>query len=72
MRKGWTDYVRKVRKKGNRGSNSMTHREAMTAASKTWPKEKAKLLRKLKRQCRSRSLQAPPEQKSTELESENV
>ena len=72
MRKGWTDYVRQVRKKGNRGASTMTHREAMKAASTTWPKEKAKLLRRLKKQCRKRSREAPPAQTKTVPEPENV
>jgi len=50
MRKGWTDHVAEVRRKGNRGKKTMTHREAMKVASVTWPKMKAKLLRKAKRQ----------------------
>ena len=41
MRKGWTDHVAEVRRKGNRGKKTMTHREAMKAASVTWPKMKA-------------------------------
>ena len=46
MRKGWTDYVAEVRRKGNRGKKTMTHRDAMRAASVTWPKAKAKLISK--------------------------
>lgn len=49
MRKAWTDYVAEVRRKGNRGKKTMTHREAMRAASVTWPKAKAKLIRKLRK-----------------------
>ena len=50
MRKGWTDHVAEVRRKGNRGKKTMSHQEAMKAASVTWPKKKAKLLRNAKRQ----------------------
>ena len=64
MRKGWTDYVRAVRKKGNRGKKTMTHREAMKSASVSWPKEKAKLVRRMKRQCKKQSREEPQEQKT--------
>ena len=57
MRKGWTDHVAETRRKGNRGKKTMTHREAMQAASGTWPKIKAKLLRKQKK-CPKKT---PPE-----------
>ena len=46
MRKGWTDHVKETRRKGNRGKRTMTHREAMKAASVTWPKLKKRLLKK--------------------------
>lgn len=46
MRKGWTDHVAETRRKGNRGKNTMSHKEAMRAASVTWPKAKAKLEKK--------------------------
>ena len=49
MRKGWTDHVAEVRRKGNRGKKTMSHQEAMKAASVTWPKKKAKLQRQAKR-----------------------
>ena len=72
MRKGWTDYVAKVRRKGNRGKSVMSHREAMKAASLTWPKEKAKLLRKRKKECRRQSVAEPPEQIGKEPSHQNV
>ena len=50
MRKGWTDHVADTRRKGNRGKNSMSHKEAMKAASVTWPKAKAKLERKIRKE----------------------
>lgn len=62
MRKAWTDHVSETRRKGNRGKNTMSHREAMKAASETWPKAKAKLERKLKREKKSAS--KPREQKT--------
>lgn len=40
----------------------MTHKEAMKAASVTWPKAKAKLLRKRKKECRRESVVEPPAQ----------
>ena len=50
MRKAWTDHVAETRRKGNRGKKNMTHREAMKAASVTWPKVKAKLERRLRKE----------------------
>ena len=71
MRKAWTDYVAKTRRKGNRGKNTMTHREAMKEASLTWPKEKAKLQRKRKRECKKQSVVVPPPQIVKEPSNEN-
>jgi hypothetical protein len=63
MRKAWMDWVAKTRKKGNRGKdNSMTHREALKAAAVTWPKEKAKLIRRQKRVCKKKAVVKPPEE----------
>ena len=70
MRKSWTDYVASVKRKGNRGKKSMTHVEAMRSASITWPKEKAKILRRRKRECKQRSDAKPPQQKTDEHELE--
>ena len=70
MRKAWQEYVSDVRRKGNRGKNkTMTHKEAMTCASQTWPKQKAKLLRKMKK---AESAAKPLKQKTAENTSENV
>ena len=71
MRRAWTDYVAEVRRKGNRGKKTMTHREAMKAASVTWPKAKAKLLRKHKK---SGSVVKPPPRKKEDetLESDQA
>ena len=60
MRKAWMDWVAKTRKKGNRGKgNVMTHRQALKAAAVTWPKEKAKILRRQKRICKKQSAPKP-------------
>ena len=50
MRKSWTDHVAETRRKGNRGKKTMTHREAMKAASVTWPKIKKRLLKRQQRE----------------------
>jgi hypothetical protein len=61
MRKAWMDYVAKTRKKGNRGKgNTMTHKEALKTAAVTWPKEKAKIMRRKMRECKKRPAAAPP------------
>ena len=63
MRKAWMDWVAKTRKKGNRGKdNHMSHREALKAAAVTWPKEKAKILRRQKRACKKQAAVKPPPQ----------
>ena len=51
MRKEWFDYVRKVRKKMSRGKGTppCTHRQAMSAASESWPTEKVKIMKRIKR-----------------------
>ena len=72
MRKGWTDHVATTRRKGNRGKLSMTHKEAMKAASVTWPKAKAKLLRKRKKECRRQSVPEPPAQTAKEPAPQSV
>ena len=59
MRSAWLDHVRNTKKKGNRGKNTMSHKEAMAAASKTWPKEKKKAERRIKRQAKNESETCP-------------
>ena len=46
MRSHWFEHVAKTRKTMLRTNKNTTHREAMGAASKTWPKQKEKLLKK--------------------------
>ena len=54
MRKFWFEHVRKTRKKLSKGKKEQaTHRQAMAAASVTWPKEKAKIERRLKREAKA-------------------
>ena len=69
MRKGWTDHVAETRRKGNRGKKTMSHKDAMRAASVTWPKAKAKLERK-NRKARASGVK-PPEQKKPDKPDEN-
>ena len=64
MRKAWTDHVAETRRKGNRGKKTMSHKDAMRAASITWPKVKAKLERKLRKERASGA--KPPVQKTPE------
>ena len=54
-----------TRRKGNRGKKTMSHREAMRAASVTWPKAKAKLERQQKwAKSKAESASKPPSQKN--------
>ena len=58
MRKEWFCYVSKTRKKmqrGRKGKDPISHRAAMKEACKSWPKEKAKILNRLKREERKRA-----------------
>ena len=66
------EYVGKVRKKGNRGSSTMSHREALKAAAVTWPKEKAKLIRKQKRDAKKKAVASTPERTSDSTGAENA
>ena len=68
MRKFWFDHVRKTRKKLSKGKKEQaTHRQAMAAASVTWPKEKAKIERRLRREAKKiakENATAPEEKKA--------
>ena len=55
FRKAWLEHVGKTRKRENRGSKTCTYREAMKIASTTWPVEKKKLERKLKKEAKSKN-----------------
>ena len=70
MRKKWFEWVHKTRKKMLRKDKTTTHRQAMKAASVTWPKEKVKIQNKFKREQRKlakeKSSRAPPEVKPSE------
>ena len=49
-RKKWFDYVKEVRKKQSKKlKKQLTHREAMSIASKEWPNQKLKMQKKLAR-----------------------
>lgn len=54
MRKEWFVYVRKIRKKLSKGKGTppCSHRQAMSAASESWPAEKQKILKRMKREQR--------------------
>ena len=67
MRKKWFEFVAVVRKRLSRKlKKDVTHREAMKEASGLWPKEKVKILNKIKRERRKQEkLQTEaPESKS--------
>ena len=55
MRKEWFNFVAVTRKKLQRKTKeSVSHRAAMKEASLVWPKEKAKILNRQKREERKR------------------
>ena len=51
-RKEWFNWVAKTRKKLSTKKKPCSHKEAMAKASITWPKEKAKLERRAKREAK--------------------
>ena len=51
-RKEWFNHVAKERRRLQRKDKKATHRQAMAAASVTWPKQKAKLQRKAAREAK--------------------
>ncbi len=68
-RKEWFNHVAKERRRLQRKDKKATHRQAMAAASVTWPKQKAKLQRKAAREAKknrtvessSRAVQPTPD-----------
>ena len=71
MRSAWQEHVAKTRKRGNRKGQTMTHQQAMKAASETWPKEKQKLIRRKQRECKKKLAAKPQQQKNVEPELKN-
>ena len=56
MRKEWFNFVAVTRKRMQRKTKeSVTHRQAMKEASTLWPKEKAKILNRRKREERKKA-----------------
>ena len=56
MRKEWFNFVAQTRKKLQRKTKEpVSHRAAMKEASLVWPKEKAKILNRRKREERKRA-----------------
>jgi len=58
-RKEWFNWVAKERRRLQRKNKKATHREAMSAASITWPKQKARLQKRANREAkRSKKLES--------------
>ena len=71
MRHHWFDFVAKIRRKLSRKEKKqVSHRDAMKEASKHWPKEKLKVLNKIRRAERkaAKELNTPPKEESVETE----
>ena len=60
FRQAWLEHVGKTRKRENKGAKTCSYREAMKKASVTWPQEKKKLERRLKRESRKKSPPVAP------------
>ena len=53
MRKKWFEFVATTRKRMSRKlKKQVSHREAMKEASVAWPKEKVRILNKIKREAK--------------------
>ena len=66
LRKEWFAFVKKIRsREKKKQKKDVSHREAMAIASTLWPKEKAKIARRLKREAKKA-------QKSNEVLPSNV
>ena len=64
MRKNWFGFVATVRKRLSRKEKrDVTHREAMKAASELWPKEKVRILNRLKKEARKAAKAVDPQGK---------
>ena len=64
LRQEWFLYVAKTRKRMSRKSKEpVSHRDAMKEASTTWPNEKKKLLRKIKREQKQKAVCKRPAKK---------
>ena len=64
LRQEWFLYVAKTRKRMIRKSKEpVSHRDAMKEASTTWPNEKKKLLRKIKREQKQKAVCERPAKK---------
>ena len=66
MRKEWFAFVRKTRVKLQKKDKTkkITHQMAMSEASKHWPKEKAKIARRLKREQKKSQKEQPIAEKN--------
>ena len=51
----WQEHIKTVKKKLQRKDKTITHKAAMSEASKSWPSQKIKLLRKQKRQTKKKA-----------------
>ena len=73
MRKNWFAFVATTRKKLSRKlKREVTHREAMKEASVLWPKEKTKILNKLKREERRAAKETQQKQRTEDPKPKSV
>ena len=69
MRKNWFAFVAVIRKRLTRKQKrDVTHREAMKEASLLWPKEKVKILNRIKREKRKAQRTQPAEETTPKAE----
>ena len=70
MRRAWLAHVAKIRKRENRGKGECSYREAMKKASTSWPEEKRKHERRLKREAKLAKTnpdQSPPKSRERKI-----
>ena len=58
LRQLWFEHVRKTRKKNSTKKAPITHREAMSMASETWPAIKARIEKKRAREVKKKAREA--------------
>ena len=71
MRRAWLAHVAKIRKRENRGKSECSYREAMKKASTSWPEEKRRHERRLKREAKLAKMK-PEKSPSKPRERKNV
>ena len=71
MRSSWQEHIRKTHSKLSKRNKEQKYHDSMREASKTWEKEKVKLIKRNKRKVRLQK-QSAPSSASTNSKSSGV